>query len=153
MGENGKSLSIGEVALRADLNPSAIRYYERIGLLPDAERVSGQRRYDESVLGRLAVIEFARRAGFTLAETRTLLSGFSAKVPPSARWRSLAERKLPEVEALIARARGMKRLLEEGLGCECLSLEECGPLLAAPREWRRAGKSDWASQRSWGSST
>jgi MerR family redox-sensitive transcriptional activator SoxR len=129
--ENGKNLSIGEVALRAGLNPSAIRYYERIGLLPDAERVSGQRRYDESVLGRLAVIEFAQRAGFTLAETRTLLSGFSEKVPPSARWRSLAQRKLPEVEALIARASGMKRLLEEGLECDCLSLEECGPLLAA----------------------
>jgi MerR family redox-sensitive transcriptional activator SoxR len=131
MSENGKNLSIGEVALRAGLNPSAIRYYERIGLLPDAERVSGQRRYDDSVLGRLAVIEFAQRAGFTLAETRTLLSGFSAKVPPSARWRSLAQRKLPEVEALIARANGMKRLLEEGLECECLSLDECGPLLAA----------------------
>lgn len=131
MSEDGKNLSIGEVALRAGLNPSAIRYYERIGLLPDAERVSGQRRYDESVLGRLAVIEFAQRAGFTLAETRTLLSGFSAKVPPSARWRSLAHRKLPEVEALIARASGMKRLLEEGLECECLSLEECGLLLAA----------------------
>ena len=50
MSENGKNLSIGEVALRAGLNPSAIRYYERIGLLPDAERVSGQRRYDETVL-------------------------------------------------------------------------------------------------------
>jgi MerR family transcriptional regulator, redox-sensitive transcriptional activator SoxR len=131
MSEDGKNLSIGEVALRAGLNPSAIRYYERIGLLPNAERVSGQRRYDESVLGRLAVIEFAQRAGFTLAETRTLLSGFSEKVPPSARWRSLAQQKLPEVEALIARASGMKRLLEEGLECECLSLDECGPLLAA----------------------
>ena len=114
MSEDGKNLSIGEVALRAGLNPSAIRYYERIGLLPDAERVSGQRRYDETVLGRLAVIEFAQRAGFTLAETRTLLSGFSEKVPPSARWRSLANQKLPEIEALIARATGMKRLLEEG---------------------------------------
>ena len=131
MGEHGKHFSIGDVALRAGLNPSAIRYYERIGLLPDSERVSGQRRYDESVLGRLAVIEFAQRAGFTLAETRTLLSGFSTRVPPSARWRSLAQRKLPEVEALIARANGMKRLLEEGLECECLSLEECGVLLAA----------------------
>jgi|GraSoiStandDraft_41_1057321.scaffolds.fasta_scaffold669927_4 MerR family redox-sensitive transcriptional activator SoxR len=131
MSKNERNLSIGEVADRAGLNPSAIRYYERIGLLPDPQRVSGQRRYDESVLGRLAVIDFAQQAGFTLAETRTLMSGFSAKVPPSARWRSLAQRKLPEVEDLIARANGMKRLLEEGLECECLSLEECGPLLAA----------------------
>ena len=131
MSDEGKIWSIGEVARRARLNPSAIRYYERIDLLPDTERVGGQRRYDESVLIRLAVIELAQRAGFTLAETRTLLNGFSEKAAPSARWRSLAHRKLPEVEALIARASGMKRLLEEGLECECLSLEECELLLAA----------------------
>jgi MerR family transcriptional regulator, redox-sensitive transcriptional activator SoxR len=124
-----KSWSIGEVAGRAGLKASAIRYYERIGLLPEPERVSGQRRYDDSVLKRLAVIEFAQRAGFTLAETRTLLNGFSASVPPSTRWRKLADRKLPEVEALIARATAMKQLLEEGLDCECLSLDDCGLLL------------------------
>jgi MerR family redox-sensitive transcriptional activator SoxR len=131
LSEKGKDLSIGEVARRAQLNQSAIRYYESIGLLPDPQRVGGQRRYGESVLTRLAVIELAQRAGFTLAETRTLLNGFSATVPPSARWRSLAHRKLPEVEALIARATGMKRLLEEGLECECLTLAECELLLPA----------------------
>ena len=133
-----KKRSIGEVASRAGVNPSAIRYYESIGLLPEAERVSGQRRYGESVLKRLAVIEFAQRAGFTLAETRTLLNGFSAKVPPSARWRALADRKLPEIEALIARASAMRQLLEEGLECECLSLDECGLLLAGGSQPERA---------------
>jgi MerR family transcriptional regulator, redox-sensitive transcriptional activator SoxR len=132
---NRENWSIGEVADRAGLNPSAIRYYESIGLLPKAERISGQRRYGDSVLKRLAVIELARRAGFTLAETRTLLNGFSAKVPPSARWRALADRKLPEIEALIARASAMKRLLEEGLDCDCLSLDDCGLLLAG--DWLR----------------
>jgi MerR family transcriptional regulator, redox-sensitive transcriptional activator SoxR len=122
------SWSIGEVARRAGINASAIRYYERIDLLPEAERESGRRRYDESVLDRLAVIELARRAGFTLAEVRTLLNGFSPGTPPSARWRALAEKKIPEVEELIAQARGMKLLLEEGLECDCLSLEQCGVL-------------------------
>lgn len=130
MGRETNNWSIGEVAARAGVNASAIRYYESIGLLPKPERVAGQRRYGESVLQRLAVIEFAQRAGFTLAETRTLLNGFSSKVPPSARWRALADRKLPEIEALIARANAMKQLLEEGLECECLSLDECGALLA-----------------------
>lgn len=125
-----KSWSIGEVASRAGLKASSIRYYESIGLLPQPERAGGQRRYGDSVLKRLAVIELAQRAGFTLAETRTLLNGFSAKVPPSARWRALADRKLPEIEALIARANAMKRLLEEGLECDCLSLDDCGLLLA-----------------------
>jgi MerR family transcriptional regulator, redox-sensitive transcriptional activator SoxR len=135
-----KDWSIGEVASRAGLNPSAIRYYESIGLLPKAERISGQRRYGDSVLKRLAVIEFAQRAGFTLAETRTLLNGFSEKVPPSARWRALADRKLPEIEALIARASAMKRLLEEGLDCECLSLDDCGLLLSRGSRRRSASR-------------
>lgn len=121
--------TIGEVARRAGLQPSAIRYYERIGLLPKPERTGGKRRYSESVLNRLAVIQLAKQAGFTLSEIRILLNGFSADTPPSARWQELARTKIPEVEDLITRARGMKRLLEEGLKCECLSLEQCGVLL------------------------
>jgi MerR family redox-sensitive transcriptional activator SoxR len=128
--DEDERLSIGEVAGRAGVSASTIRYYESIGVLPEPRRSGGQRRYGESVLKRLAVIEFAQRAGFTLAETRTLLNGFSAKVPPSARWRALADRKLPEIEALIARASAMRQLLEEGLECECLSLDECGLLLS-----------------------
>jgi MerR family redox-sensitive transcriptional activator SoxR len=121
--------SIGEVARRAGIKASAIRYYERIGLLPEAERVSGRRRYDDSAVNRLAVIGLAQQAGFTLAEIRTLLNGFSPDTPPSARWQELARKKIPEVEELITRATGMKQLLEEGLDCECLSLEQCGVLL------------------------
>jgi MerR family redox-sensitive transcriptional activator SoxR len=122
--------SIGEVARRAGLKRSAIRYYEQIGLLPWAERLGGQRRYDSSVLLRLSVIDVAQRAGFTLAETRTLLEGFAPKAPPSERWQALARQKLSDVDALIERAKGMKRLLEEGLECGCPSLDECGFLLA-----------------------
>jgi MerR family transcriptional regulator, redox-sensitive transcriptional activator SoxR len=122
--------SIGEVARRAGLKRSAIRYYEQIGLLPKAERVGGQRRYDTAVLTRLSIIDVARRAGFTLAETGTLLEGFAPKAPPSERWEALARQKLSDVDALIERANGMKRLLQEGLECGCPSLEECGFLLA-----------------------
>ena len=122
--------SIGEVARRAGLKRSAIRYYEQIGLLPKVERVGGQRRYDASVLTRLSIIDVAQRAGFTLAETRTLLEGFAPKAPPSERWQALARQKLSDVDALIERANGMKRLLQEGLECGCPSLDECGFLLA-----------------------
>ena len=117
--------TIGEVAERARLKPSAIRYYESIGLLPEPERVSGRRRYDESVLDRLAVIDVAQRAGFTLAEIETLVNGFSARTAPSERWAEVARTKIGELDNLIARASGMKRLLEEGLECECLTLEQC----------------------------
>jgi MerR family redox-sensitive transcriptional activator SoxR len=120
-----QALTIGEVARRAGLRPSAIRYYERIGLLPEPTRASGQRRYDETVLKRLAIIDVARRAGLRLEEARTLLDGFSPTTPPGARWRALAQRKLPEIEGLIARATTMKQVLERGAECRCVSFDDC----------------------------
>jgi MerR family transcriptional regulator, redox-sensitive transcriptional activator SoxR len=123
------SMSIGEVAQRAGVRPSALRYYESVGLLPTPERKNGRRRYDgevlRKVLDRLAVVRVAQQAGFTISEIRMLLDGFSEDTPPSERWRVLAREKLPEVEALVERALGMKNLLERGLRCECLRLEDC----------------------------
>jgi len=116
------------VARRAGINASAIRYYEKAGLLPEPERVNGRRRYGPEVLDLLAVIRVAQRAGFTIAETRTLMAGFSVEGPPSERWRVLAREKLAEVVALIDRAEAMKGLLERGLRCECLSIEDCALL-------------------------
>ena len=121
--------SIGEVAKKAGVRTSALRYYEKIGLLPPPERKNGRRRYDgeamREALERLAVVRVAQQAGFTISEIRTLLDGFSKDTPPSERWRLLARDKLPQVEALVERALGMKDVLEQGLRCECLSLEEC----------------------------
>jgi len=123
------SMSIGEVARRAGVRPSTLRYYESIELLPTPERKNGRRRYDgevlRKVLDRLAVVRVAQQVGFTISEIRMLLDGFSEDTPPSERWRVLAREKLPEVEALVQRALGMKKLLERGLHCECLRLEEC----------------------------
>jgi len=122
-------MSIGEVAWRAGIRPSALRYYEGVGVLPAPERENGRRRYDgevlREVLDRMAVVRVAQQAGFTISEIRTLLNGFSEETPPSERWRLLAEEKLPEVEALVKRALGMRALLERGLRCECLRLEDC----------------------------
>ena len=117
--------SIGEVASKAGLRTSAIRYYERVGLLPPADRRNGRRRYDDSVLRRLAVIHLSQQAGFTIAESKTLLDGFELSTPPSRRWRKMAGRKLDEVEERIERAREMKRLLEVLLQCECPTLDDC----------------------------
>src|SRR5579859_3699063 len=124
-------LTIGAVARRAGVRPSAIRYYESMGLLPAPRRVSGRRCYGPEVLPRLTLIAAAQRMGFTIAEISTLLQGFSADTPASARWRALAARKLPEVEALMARAQEMKTLLEEALHCGCLTLDACARVLSA----------------------
>lgn len=119
------NLTITDVARRVGIRPSAIRYYESIGLLPIPSCVNGRRRYDEDVLQRLAIIGMAQRMGFTIAEISTLLHGFSAETPAWARWQTLAKEKLPEVEALISKAERMKRLLEASLVCDCLTLEAC----------------------------
>lgn len=120
---------IGEVARRAGIRTSALRYYESIGLLPAPRRVGGRRRYDEHVLEMLKVIRLAGRAGFTVAEIKTLLHGFAPDTSPAARWQPLARQKLAELDAQIERAQAMKRLLEIGLGCGCLRLEDCAIVL------------------------
>jgi MerR family redox-sensitive transcriptional activator SoxR len=118
-------LTIGAVARRAGVNTSTIRYYERIGLLPRSKRVNRHRRLDPTILGWLSLIDFAQQAGFTLAEIQLLFQGFEPDVTPSERWQTMAHQKLPEIDALIARAEGMKRMLEHGLRCGCLRIEDC----------------------------
>lgn len=131
--------SIGELGRRAGVAPSAIRYYESVGLLPRAPRRSGQRRYDAAALPRLALVRLAQEAGFSIAEIRTLLHGFSSSTPPSRRWQQLATRKREELRARIARARAMERVLVRLLACECPTLDDCGRAVAGRA--RRAGRS------------
>ena len=134
-------LTIGEVARRAGVRPSALRYYEEVGVLPAAERQGGQRRYDEAILARLAVVRLAQEVGFSVAEMRALVEGFDEVGVASERWQELASRKLTEVDALIARAQNMKQVLEKSLHCGCLTLDSCALVLdaqdrecAAPRD-------------------
>jgi MerR family redox-sensitive transcriptional activator SoxR len=120
-----EQLTIGEVARRTGLQSSAIRYYESRGLLPKPVRVSGQRRYDEEIFTRLALIRMAQEAGLTIGEIQTLVSGFPDGTPASERWRELALRKLPEVDALIVRMQAVRQVLQESLACGCLTLDAC----------------------------
>ena len=75
-------LTISQVAQQIRLRPSAIRYYERIGLLPPPQRVNGQRRYDRTVLYRLAIIQRARQLGFSLGEIRRLFLASAMSLVP-----------------------------------------------------------------------
>src|SRR4051794_905851 len=118
-------LTIGQLARRAALKTSAIRYYERVGVLPQPERASGQRRYGPDAVKRLEVLEVAKRAGFTLDEARVLLQGADAGTPAFTALCELAERKLPEVDALIARAQAMRAWLVTATGCSCATLDVC----------------------------
>jgi MerR family redox-sensitive transcriptional activator SoxR len=118
-------LTIGEVARRAGVATSSIRYYERIGLLPRPERVHGQRRYDADVLGKLGFIGVAQRAGFKLAEIRELIVGVDSGGGMGEQMRPLSSRKLDEVEALLERTRAMKGWLEVAQRCGCATPAEC----------------------------
>jgi MerR family transcriptional regulator, redox-sensitive transcriptional activator SoxR len=119
------TLTIGEAAELAGVNSSAIRYYERVGLIPPPERVSGQCRYEEAVVERLRAIGVAKEAGFSLDEIRTLLESVDRGEPAHEQLRALAERKLPEVDALIDRAQAMREWLSTATRCGCDSLEAC----------------------------
>jgi MerR family redox-sensitive transcriptional activator SoxR len=118
-------LTIGEVARRAGVATSSIRYYESIGLLPEPDRLHGQRRYDAGVLGRLAFIGVAQSAGFKLAEIMELVGGIDDGEGLSGNIRTLSVRKLDEVEALLVRTRAMKGWLEVAQRCGCATPEEC----------------------------
>jgi DNA-binding transcriptional MerR regulator len=95
---------IGELARRAGVAASALRYYEREGLLPPPARSAKRRIYDSRVMGRIRIIQLARDAGFSIAETRTFISSHPGGGIPSVRWQILADRKIQEIDALIARA-------------------------------------------------
>jgi MerR family redox-sensitive transcriptional activator SoxR len=133
-----KNVKIGEVARQAGIQASAVRYYERIGLLPPAHRVSGRRLYEPSVLDQLALIQVGVKLGFTLEELRELLRSMDYKTLPAAA-RKLAERKIGELDRLIDGATRIRRLLNEALQCGCLELESCvlvrGARQLPPETW------------------
>ena len=116
-------MPIGEVAGRARMSTSRIRFYESRGLLPEPERAGGKRRYDEQVLRRLEIIDAAQRVGFTLEEIRDLLG--SRDEVAHERLRQLAVMKLPELDDLIARATSVRRVLKICSRCNCDSLDVC----------------------------
>ncbi len=122
-------LAISDVARVFGLRTSAIRYYEQIGILLPAMRKNGQRRYDNSVLFRLAVVQRARETGFTLEEIRELFFGFPPGTPPPKRWHQLSQRKIAELRDRMKRLKLMETLLRRVEDCRCDALDECGEKL------------------------
>jgi MerR family transcriptional regulator, redox-sensitive transcriptional activator SoxR len=118
-------MKIGQLARVTSVKASAIRYYERLGLLPIPDRASGQRCYPRDAHNRVLLIRFASEMGFTLSEIKLFLSGLQDASPVGPRWKRLANRKLKEVNDSIKRARRLKSLLEHLVQCGCPSLQVC----------------------------
>jgi MerR family redox-sensitive transcriptional activator SoxR len=129
-------LTIGELASRTGVATSALRYYEELGLMPPARRVSGQRRYGDSAVEVVGMILLLRDVGFSLAETKALMASRSRS--PDA-WRELARYKLAELDERIARAQVARVALQHALSCRHKDILDC-PNFAQALAARRAGK-------------
>lgn len=114
-------LSITEVADATGLQSSALRYYEKAGLIKPSGRAGGKRHYDPLVLQRLAAISLLQEVGFTIAEISELINRRERRE----KWRSLAESKLEEIDRHIERVAAARQLLTSALDCGCSSLESC----------------------------
>jgi len=134
-------VTIGEVAAKAALAASAIRYYERTGLLKQPFRKNGRRIYSDEVLHQLIIIEFAKETGFTLSETKLLLHGFPETTPASARWKKMAREKIQELDIALDKTKAMRDMLEAMTSCRCLKLEQCAEGLERNRRrWNWSAK-------------
>lgn len=125
------ALTIGHLARRVGLRPSAVRYYEERGLIAPDARVGGKRLYDDAAVERLALIVFAKEAGFSLDEIRRLLAGFDEGTPAGARWIALASAKLAELDALSQQIETMRGVLQRLMRCQCRDLDQCARGIAA----------------------
>jgi len=126
-------LGIGEVARRAGVRTSAVRYYEERGLIEPEGRRGGKRVYGPDAVERMALITFAKRIGFTLDEIRMLLDGFSEATTAGERWSKLAQDKLAELDAMSQRIERMRAALLRISRCECRDLDQCAHRIAEAR--------------------
>jgi MerR family transcriptional regulator, redox-sensitive transcriptional activator SoxR len=111
--------SIGDVARRVGVEPSTVRYYEKIGLLPDAPRLNGRRVYGEDTVKRLSLIRAVKAVGFTMEEISTLMSAWETQGRSPREWPQFVQKKIDEMEATIRRARKVKKVLTSVLACTC----------------------------------
>src|SRR5262249_35424235 len=121
-------IGIGELARRTRLASSALRYYERVGLLSPAARAGGRRHYGTSSAERVALIQLCQDAGFTLREIRALVAAGSRRRRP---WTRLAAAKLRELDARIAQAERARALVQHALACPHRNLVTCPKFRAA----------------------
>ncbi|RBI82858.1 redox-sensitive transcriptional activator SoxR [Rhodosalinus halophilus] len=119
-------LTIGEVAARTGLAPSAIRHYEALGLVHPLRNAGNQRRYDRADIRRLSFVMAAQRLGFPLADIRAALADLPDGRPPTkADWGRIATRFRRDIDARIAALELLRDRLDGCIGCGCLSLETC----------------------------
>jgi MerR family redox-sensitive transcriptional activator SoxR len=120
-------LTVSEVAARSGFAPSALRYYEREGLVEAARTAGGQRRYQRSVLRRLAFIRAASNVGLSLEEIRRELGSLPAnRTPTKSDWHRISAHWRTRLDEQVAALEALRDKLDSCIGCGCLSLKQCG---------------------------
>jgi MerR family transcriptional regulator, redox-sensitive transcriptional activator SoxR len=127
----GVPVTIGELSKSCGLPASTLRYWERVGVLPKASRIGGQRRYPSEVVNMVAVLKLAKACGFSLPEMHQFMVGFSPKASPSERWRTSIRKHQAVLEAQVVRLNTMRRLLLQVQQCQCADLNECGRIASS----------------------
>jgi MerR family redox-sensitive transcriptional activator SoxR len=122
-------LTIGDLAARSGVAPSALRFYETQGLIT-ARRTSGnQRRYERPVLRRVALIQAGRAAGIPLEQVRAALDMLPSQRTPTRRdWERLSRAWRDDLDARIATLQALRSRLTTCIGCGCLSIDRCSLL-------------------------
>lgn len=119
-------LTIGEVASRSGMAPSALRFYEDEGLITAGRTPAGHRAFRRHVLRRIAFIRSAQRAGLTLGEVSVALASLPPeRAPTKAQWATLSRAMRREVDARIVELQQLRDTLTSCIGCGCLSLQAC----------------------------
>lgn len=131
-------LTIGEIARRAGVAASALRFYEQEGLIRSQRAGSGHRRYPRSVLRRIAFIVFAQRVGLSLEEIAAALARLpDERIPTRADWARLSGAWTRRIDQRIAELERLKAGLTECIGCGCLSIDRCALANPADRVGRK----------------
>jgi MerR family redox-sensitive transcriptional activator SoxR len=121
-----RTLTIGDVAARAGVATSALRFYEDHGLIHSERNESGHRRYHADVLRRVGFVKVAQRVGLSLDEIKEALDSLPDRRTPNRRdWARLAASWRPVIDERIAMLEAMKENLDGCIGCGCLSLDTC----------------------------
>ena len=112
-------MTIGQVARKAGVAQSAIRYYETVGLLPRPPRRRGVREYDDNAVDQLKILRFFRRAGITIRGLATITSQQRGSNVGREAVLGVLQLRIVELDTLMIEAQEMKRRLEESIGCRC----------------------------------
>jgi MerR family transcriptional regulator, redox-sensitive transcriptional activator SoxR len=122
-------LTIGEVASRSGVAPSALRFYEDEGLIVSRRTTGNQRRYERAVLRRVALIQAGRAAGIPLERIRAALASLPAHRTPTRRdWERLSRSWREDIDQRIATLEALRNRLSTCIGCGCLSIDACALL-------------------------